>query len=342
MSSFKGKNLQMDIKGMSHDDHIEGLMLGLKKGFCVDKEKLYKFMERRSPGKKLTSQRKEKDEIIFTRGIDGNILTGEPLSIYIKNEDRRSNDYENILNIPRPGHSDYVSSVKYGKIFPGGGPFSGRLTAINCAFGGIILQILEEKGIYISSKIISIGNIKRKGFDPVNSTREDLISEDINDEMKKIIKEAKENKDSLGGIIQGIALGVPSGKGMNLEGEISRAMFSIPGIKGIEFGSGFYGSTFYGSQNNDELHIENGKIKMLSNNSGGIQGGISNGMEIIFNLAVKPTSSIGKKQRSVNLNTMEETELIVHGRHDPAFILRVGPVVESMLGFVILDELMGE
>ena len=346
MSLWIGNNIEIDIKGKSHDKRIEGRMSSFNKGFKIDFDELNTFMERRSPGKgELISKRKENDIIHFISGIDGNTLNGEDIGIYILNEDVRSNDYNN-MKLLRPGHSDYVSLLKFGRTFPGSGPFSGRLSAILTAFGGISLQFLNEYNIYVASKIISIKDIKRDGFDTLSNDRNELIYEDINDEMKELIRETRENKDSLGGIIQLKAINIPKALGYpytnNLKARISNAIFSIPGVMGIEFGRGFEASILYGSENNDSYIYKDKEIIYKSNNSGGIQGGISNGKPIILNISIKPTASIGKKQRTVDIIEEKNSFIETKGRHDPAFILRVPPILESMFSLVILDELIEE
>ena len=282
--------------------------------------------------------------------MENNTLTGEELVARFINSNVKKSDYGNLKVIPRPSHADYVAYVKYkGKMdMSGGGFFSGRMTLPLCFAGAICKQILEEKGIKINAHISSIGGIDDDRYDPVSESAEKcseselpVLSKDAGDKMLKLLKEVSADGDSIGGSVECKITGVPVGLGDpiydSIESTISFGMFGIPAIKGIEFGQGFGVLHQRGSKSNDQFCIENGRIRCKTNNSGGIQGGISNGMPIIFNVAVKPTPSISKPQQSVDLKTMEEVPLTIKGRHDACIVPRVVPCVEAMCALVMLD-----
>lgn len=315
--------LNIEIFGSSHGPEIGCIIDGLPIGEKIDLEKLSEFLKRRAPGNSpYSTPRREADEPVFEEGLDGGVITGRIRAV-IKNTNVRRNDYDNLSFIPRPGHADYTAYVKYGgKLdMSGGGPFSGRLTAPYCIAGGIAVQILERRGVKISSEIKSIHGV----------TGEDMYNE---------ILKAKENGDSVGGIaecrIEGVEPGIGGMYTDGLESLISREIFGIPAIKGIEFGSGFSGTELYGSENNDPFEVSDGKIITTSNNCGGILGGISNGMPIVFRVAVKPTPSIAKEQKSVDVCNLKNVNLKISGRHDPCIVPRVLPVIESAAAVSIL------
>ncbi|MCL1824063.1 MAG: chorismate synthase, partial [Oscillospiraceae bacterium] len=279
MSSEFGKNIKVQIFGESHGEAIGAVIDGLPAGEEIDEQELSIFMARRAPGGECTTPRKENDEVNFISGIYKGKTTGAPVCALIENKNARSSDYEKTGNIPRPGHADFTAHIKY-KGFAdmrGGGHFSGRLTAPLCAVGGIALQILKKRGVSIEARITSIGGVN-----------------DVTDEkIKEIINNL--NGDSVGGVIECRADGVPAGLfgGIyGLESKLSYALFGIPGVKGVEFGSGFEGSTKKGSENNDAFIAESGRIITKTNNHGGILGGITTGMPIVFRIALKPTPSI--------------------------------------------------
>lgn len=356
MSSTIGENIKITIFGESHGPSIGVVIDGLPSGEIIDMEALQSFLERRAPGRGLYSTpRKEADKPIFLSGILNNKTTGTPLCAIINNTNTRSQDYNR--DVPRPGHADYTGYVKYKGYndAAGGGHFSGRLTAPLCIAGGICLQILERKGVTIGAHIYSVGTIKDTPIDPVNTYKEELLNisskafaviDDIKgEEMKKAILETKKEKDSLGGVIECCILGVPIGLGgpmfHGVENRLAQAVFGIPAIKGIEFGSGFQGSERRGSENNDPYIIKDKRITFETNNSGGILGGISTGMPIIFRAAVKPTPSIGKEQKSVSISENLPVPLTIQGRHDPCIVPRAVPCMEATAALVILDMLLG-
>ena len=330
MSSQYGNRIKVQIFGQSHSPAIGVTIDGLPAGIEIDTDKLCAFLKRRAPGSAKTSTaRKEADVPEFISGVVGNVTCGAPLTIIIKNTDTRSGDYSELRNIPRPSHADYSAYVKYGvnHDIAGGGHFSGRLTAPLCAAGGICIQILQSMGVDISARITQIGNV-------TNS-----------DGFESEILKAKQDGDSVGGVIECVVQGVPAGWGEpmfdGVENKIAGIVFGIPGIKGIEFGNGFAGAELRGSQNNDafvvEKENENNTVKTATNNCGGILGGITNGMPIVFRVAVKPTPSIAKEQNSVHLPSMESAVLQVRGRHDPCIVPRAVPCVEAAAAIALYD-----
>ena len=356
---FSGNTIEYEIFGGSHESEIGVIAKGLPAGEKIDPEKLQAFLKRRAPGQNSWSTpRKEADIPIFESGLEDGVLTGETLRAVIKNTNTKSSDYKNILDVPRPGHADYTAYVKYGNSvnMAGGGPFSGRMTAPLCILGGICLQILEKRGIYIGAHITRIGSAEGERFDPVNLSVEKLLAAGkeefpaenpaAREKMQAEIGKYRQMSDSIGGIAECGIIGFPAGIGgpMNegLESAISQIVFAIPAVKGIEFGAGFDVSCMAGSVNNDPFIVENGVIKTETNNHGGILGGISSGMPIIFRAAFKPTPSIGLPQRSVSLSRKEPETLIIKGRHDPCIVPRAVPVVEAAAAIALLDVLQAQ
>lgn len=337
--------LEVKVFGQSHAPAIGCVIDGLPAGFCIDMEKLGAFLGRRAPGKnKFSTARREADVPEFISGLVDNVTCGAPVCAIIRNNDTKSGDYSNLKDVPRPAHSDYTAYVKYGGFndIRGGGQFSGRLTAAYCIAGGIALQILEKRGISVAARIKSIHGVEDApylDFSQIKKASEkefSVISDSAGELMKAEIEKARENLDSVGGVIECAATGVNAGLGDLLESRISWEVFSVPAVKGIEFGSGFYGSSLYGSENNDPFIIKNGRVCTETNNHGGILGGIASGMPIVFRAAIKPTPSIGKEQRAVSLSKMEETSLVVNGRHDPCIVQRAVPVMEAAMAIAIL------
>jgi len=352
-----GNNIKITIFGQSHSEAIGVVIDGLPAGFELDNDKIAAFMSRRAPGRnELSTPRKEADEIKIISGVVDNITCGAPLCAVIENTNTKSSDYDKLRSIPRPSHSDFAAMMKHNGFndIRGGGNFSGRLTAPLCFAGAVCMQLLEEKGIRIGAHIASIGKTADEKFDSVNVNGADfdavlsksfpVIDSNMGEIMKNDILAAKESGDSLGGTIECAVIGMPVGIGDpifdGIESRISSAIFSIPAIKGIEFGSGFDGSSIKGSENNDDFISENGKIKTATNNHGGILGGISSGMPIVFRCAVKPTPSIGIEQKSVNIATGEEETLVIGGRHDPCIVPRAVPCVEAAAAVVIADYIL--
>ena len=311
-------------------------------------------MARRAPGKSsLSTPRKESDIPEILSGYFEGKTTGAPLCAIIRNSNTKSKDYSKLKDVMRPGHADYTGAVRYKGFndYRGGGHFSGRITAPLVFAGAICKQILEVKGIIVSAHINSIGKIKDCSFlesdisdELLNSFKEKelpLINTKLEDEMRQEILSARSSGDSIGGTIECAILGVSPGIGDpffdSVESTLAHLMFSVPAVKGIEFGKGFDISKMRGSEANDEYYLENGNIKTKTNNNGGILGGITNGMPIIFNVAIKPTASIFKEQNTVNIATMEETTLCIEGRHDPCIVQRALPVIEAVAAIGITE-----
>lgn len=357
MSSVYGKNLKVSVFGQSHSKGIGVTIDGIPAGEKIDTAKLQEFLNRRAPGNAIfTTQRKEPDAPEFLSGIvDGNTC-GAPISAVIFNTNAHSNDYKNIVDIPRPAHADFTAQVKY-KGFQdvaGGGHFSGRLTAPLCIAGGIVKQILENKGIQIFAHILSIKGIRDNTFDKVNpeiGTLKTIASKQfpvINDEkgviMMKEIENARMDCNSVGGVVECVAVGLKPGIGEpmfdGLENRIASAVFGVPAVKGIQFGNGFSACELYGSENNDEFYYDGDNIKTKTNNHGGILGGISSGMPLYFKVALKPTPSIGKEQNSVSFSEKKDAKLIIKGRHDPCIVPRAVPVIEAVTALAIYDSIL--
>ena len=355
MSSTWGNKIRISVFGQSHAEAIGVCIDGLPAGERVDREELGRFMQRRAPGRsKVSTPRREADEVKILCGLVDDVTCGAPLAAIIANT--RSGDYEFLKETPRPAHADYPAQVKYGGFqdVRGGGHFSGRLTAPLCIAGGICLQILARKGIEIAAHISSVGDVQDEGFDSMGLSRESLdrlraadfptLSAEKGEEMSALILAASAEGDSVGGTVECIVTGLPVGLGGplfgGLDGKIASAIFGIPAVKGIEFGAGFGAAGMKGSENNDPYTVKDGKIQTLSNNAGGILGGISTGMPVLFKTAFKPTPSITKPQQSVRLSTLEETELRIVGRHDPCIVPRAVPVVEAVTAIALLDALL--
>ena len=354
MSSTYGENLKLSIFGQSHGPAIGMTLDGIPAGLPVDFEKLQEFLNRRAPGQHdWSTPRKEEDRPEFLGGILDGFTCGAPIAAVIYNKNTRSGDYENLKNCPRPGHADYTAQIKYGGFqdAAGGGHFSGRLTAPLCIAGGLCKQWLEEMGIRIGAHIEWIHGIDDNHFDPLNP-KLDQIRTDFpvldaicGEQMQEEIEEARSNGDSVGGIIQCAIVGLPAGIGEpmfgGVESKIAQIVYGIPAVKGIEFGHGFASAYREGSNNNDKFCIENGQIRTKPNYCSGILGGITNGMPVIFTVAIKPTPSISKPQQTVNLKTGEITTIQIKGRHDPCIVPRAVPVVEAAAAIAIYDLILG-
>lgn len=357
MSSSYNDGIRFSLFGESHGRGIGVIIDNLPSGEPIDTEKISEFMARRAPKKDGTStMRNEKDIPEILSGIYEGKTTGTPLAAVIYNTDQHSADYGNISHIARPAHADYTGFLRYnGANDPrGGGHFSGRITAPLCFAGAICAQILEHRGVTTGAHIRSIKGISDSPFDPVNVTAVELesvkkrpfptLSENAESEMRELINSARMNQDSVGGIVECAAVGFPAGIGSpmldGLENIISRLVFAIPAVKGIEFGNGFACADLFGSENNDEFAIDNGKIITKTNNHGGILGGISSGEPIIFRVAFKPTPSISRSQKSVDFKELTEQELVIKGRHDPCIVPRAVPCVESALNIALLSALV--
>ena len=358
MSTSYGKNLNISIYGGSHDEEIGIIAKGMPKDFVFDHDELLSFMKRRAPGRDaLSTQRKEADTPIFLSGVEGSKLNGDLFHAIIKNTNQRSSDYSNLSFIPRPSHADYAARMKYGENVDlrGGGHFSGRLTAPMCIVGGICLQYLRSLGINIGAHIYAIGGIYDAPFDKVNVSDDEfsLIGErtelpvldlDAGEKMKEKINEAREDGDSVGGIIECAVTSLPAGLGEHMfdgvENRISSILFGIPAVKGVEFGAGFDIASMRGSHSNDAFYTDGKEIRTKTNNCGGILGGMTTGMPLIFRAAMKPTPSIFKEQDSVDMVNMTNVKLSIKGRHDPCVVIRAVPVIEAAAAIAITDLLL--
>lgn len=350
MAIFNGKNISVEIYGESHQEKIGAIVKGLP-NFTFNEEELLKFLDRRKASNSIFStSRKEEDKPVFTN-VKDNTISGD-FSVDIYNNNVKSGDYNELYGKPRPSHADYSSYLKEGNLdYKGGGRFSGRLTAPLCVVGGIIKQYLESKGIFVCAYVSKIGKVNGKSYLDGKISKEEILkvkdfpSLTNSEEMLEYIKNAKAEGDSVGGVIECIVYGMKSGVGDNLfeglEGKISSLVYSVPAVKGVEFGGGFSLVEKMGSEANDNLTFNNGKVEFLSNNSGGINGGISNGEEITLRVAVKPTPSISKKQKTVDLVKGENVEIEIKGRHDACIVPRAVPCIESAVAIAILDEILG-
>lgn len=352
MSSTYGDKIKLSIFGQSHGAAIGVTLDGVPAGLPVDLEQLQIFLSRRAPGQNAYSTpRREEDRPEFLSGIVDGYTCGAPIAAIIRNHNTRSGDYSELKDCPRPGHADYTAQVKYNgyQDAAGGGHFSGRLTAPLCIAGGLCKQWLETKGIRIGAHLSVCAGI---ADDPVflDWAEPDLdkigadfpvLNPEAGLKMQEKIEEARAEGDSVGGLIECVVTGLPVGLGDpmfgGMESRIAQIIYGIPAVKGLEFGSGFTGSYLRGSQNNDSFVIENGKIRTLRNYAGGILGGITNGMPLVFQVAIKPTPSIAKSQQSVSLSTMEPKTLEIKGRHDPCIAPRAVPVIEAAAAIAVFD-----
>ena len=354
MSSTYGDKIKISVFGESHGNGIGVVIDGLPAGVKIDMDKVLVQMARRAPGKdKTATPRLEKDFPKVLSGMLDDTLTGAPLCAVIENTNTKSGDYSNLLACPRPGHSDYTAFVKYNASndIRGGGHFSGRLTAPIVFAGAICRQILENRGIKISAHINNIGTAYDESFNPVciddelieklNNSSFAVIDDSVEEKMRAQVEEARLELDSIGGSIECAVTGIDAGFGEpmfdGVEGVIAKAVFGIPAIKGIEFGKGFELAQMRGSQANDAFRYKNGKVVTETNNCGGILGGITNGMPVIFRACVKPTPSISQKQNTVDLQKKENAELEIHGRHDPCIVPRAVPVIEAVTAIAIIN-----
>lgn len=350
MSSTYGESLKLSIFGQSHGTAVGMNLDGIPAGYPVDLEELQKFLNRRAPGQNdWSTPRREEDRPEFLGGIVDGCTCGAPITAIIANKNTRSGDYSNLKDRPRPGHADYTAQIKYGGFqdSAGGGHFSGRLTAPLCIAGGLCKQWLKDMGIQISAHILQIGSVRDASYDPVMTQIPDPVQEfpvldpDVGASMREIIQLARNQQDSIGGIVECAITGLPAGLGEpmfgGVENRISQIIYGVPAVKGISFGAGFAVATMHGSENNDRFTVQNGQILTASNHAGGILGGITTGMPVIFHTAIKPTPSISRPQCSVSLSACEQTQLQVTGRHDPCIVPRAVPVIEAAAAVAIFD-----
>ena len=345
-SIYSGAVLRLSVFGQSHAEAVGMTLDGLPAGLPVDLDTLQAFLNRRAPGRNdWSTPRKEEDRPEFLCGLKDGKTCGSPLTAVIRNRNTRSGDYAQLQNLPRPGHADYTARLRYGNAWDGtgGGHFSGRLTAPLCIAGGVLLQMLEAKGIRADARIRSVAGIEDASPFTESVARKEFptVSDEAGDEMKKAIAAARAEGDSVGGVIECVITGVPGGLGGpmfdGVENRIAQLAFAIPAVKGIEFGSGFQAAEMRGSQNNDAFAVEDGRIVTETNHAGGILGGITTGMPVVFRVAVKPTPSIAQPQKSVNLKTLQPETLCITGRHDPCIVPRAVPVVEAVAALAIAD-----
>ena len=352
MSSIYGTHLRLSLFGQSHAAAVGAVLDGLPTGFPVDFDALCRFLQRRAPGRNaLTSSRQEADLPEILCGLAEGKTCGAPLTVLIRNGDARPADYKALRDLPRPGHADYPAQVKYRGFqdAAGGGHFSGRLTAPLCAAGGICLQILQTRGISVFAHIASVGTEEDERFDPMQPALPadpgfPVLDAAAGERMKAEIADAAAAGDSVGGTIECAVTGLPTGLGDpmldGMENRLAQLLFAIPAVRGLEFGSGFAGSAMRGSDHNDPYAVSDGTIRTLSNRHGGILGGITTGMPLIFRLAVKPTPSVAVPQQTVSLSSGMEKALEIRGRHDPCIVPRAVPCVEAAAAIAVLDAML--
>lgn len=353
-----GDRITLTVYGESHGASIGAVLDGLPAGAAIDWDEVRREMERRAPGRNaMSTARREADAFTVESGFFNGHTTGTPLMARIANGDQHSKDYDDLRHLMRPGHADYSGHVRYAGFndYRGGGHFSGRLTAPIVFAGAVAKQLLAARGITVGSHILRIAGISDARFDPMGETRESLLAlthetlpvlqKEKAEEMRRAIAEAKDAADSVGGVIEAMAVGLPAGLGDPLfdsvESRLSQMLFSVPAVKGVEFGDGFAISDMRGSLANDAMHYENGNVRQLTNHNGGILGGITSGMPVVFRVAVKPTPSIGQEQQTVDLDTGKDAALMVRGRHDPCIVQRAVPVIEAAAAWTLLDVLLG-
>lgn len=357
MSCSFGENIRMTVFGQSHSESIGCVVDGIPAGEKIDMDALYAFMKRRAPGQdKFSTPRKEADFPNVVSGMVDDVTCGAPVCAVINNTNTRSQDYDKLKNLPRPGHADYTAVVKHDGFNDarGGGNFSGRMTAPLCFTGGLLMQILERKGIKIGAHIKSISDVNDEKIDFVSGSMDELksvetktfpvIDDEAGEKMMAKILDAKKDGDSVGGVIECVITGVPAGYGEpifdGIENKIASVIFGVPAVRGIEFGAGFEASKMLGSEHNDAYYLDGENVRTKTNNHGGVIGGITSGMPIVFRVAFKPTPSIAKEQTSLNMKTLEEESFSVPGRHDPCIVQRAVPVVQAAAALAVADFLL--
>jgi len=357
MSSIWGEKLRISVFGESHGKAVGVVIDGLPPGIEINSDKIRAEMERRRPGRDCYSTpRNESDDVEIISGIFNGYTTGTPLCGIILNKDIKSKYYDAMKNLMRPGHADYTGHIRYGGFadYRGGGHFSGRLTAPVVFAGAIAYQYLQKKGITIGTHILKIGGIEDKPLDPADipadmldkfrNTRFPVISLGIEEKIKEEIDNTRNDHDSVGGILETAVVNVPAGLGSpmfySVESKLSAFIFSIPAVKGIEFGSGFKFAEMRGSEANDQFTANGNTVKTATNHTGGINGGITNGMPVVFRTVIRPTPSIGKPQQALDISKMENTEIKIQGRHDPCIAVRAVPVLDAAAAIVFMDLLL--
>ncbi len=345
-----GSIFQLNTFGESHGLAIGGVVSGVPAGVSIDVKDIQNALDRRKPGQSsLTTQRNEKDQVEILSGIFEGKTTGSPIGFIIRNEDQKSQDYEQLKTVFRPSHADFTYEEKYGiRDYRGGGRASARETACRVVAGSIAQKVIHHFGISVTAFVQQIGNIaiqehEKIDFEEIEKNRVRCANAEVAKKMELLIEEVKTEGDSLGGIIKCIITNVPTGLGMpiyhKLHADLGAAMLSINAVKGFDYGLGFDGVDKKGSEVNDTFYKENDKVKTKTNHSGGIQGGISNGMDILFRVAFKPTATIEKEQTTIN-NQGDEEKLSIKGRHDPCVLPRAVPIVEAMAAIVLADHIL--
>jgi len=346
-----GKALVLTCFGESHGPCVGAVLDGCPAGLPLTVDDIQVELDKRKPGlTAVSTPRKEEDQVEVLSGVFNGRTTGAPICLTIRNRDAESEAYEQIKNKPRPGHADLAAILKYGGFgdYRGGGRFSGRVTAAYVAAGAIAKKLLATLGIEVLAHTVQIGKVKTVKDVSFDQVRENVYGNAVRCAvpesaglMEKEVAKAAEEGDSVGGVVEAVALNVPAGLGEpvfdSLDSDVAKMMFNVPAVKGVEFGAGFQAASMRGSENNDAYAVQKGKVTSLTNNAGGIIGGLSTGMPIVVRVAFKPTSSIAKRQRTVNLEKMKESEIQVTGRHDPCIVPRAVPVVESCLALVLAD-----
>ncbi len=358
MSSTIGNRVRLSIFGESHGEAIGCVLDGLPAGEPLCMEEILRQMDRRAPGRDQTATtRRESDVPRLVSGVLNGRTTGAPLAMVIRNENQRSGDYQNLEILPRPGHADFTGHVRYNGYndVRGGGHFSGRLTAPLVFAGAVCRQILRRRGVSVGGHILRIADAADEAFDPVNLSSQlleelaarpfSLLRAKAEPAMRNAVEAARMAADSVGGVVECAVVGLPAGLGEpnfgGVENVLSSNLFGIPAVKGVEFGNGFAAASLFGSENNDPFEIEDGEVKTAKNDAGGVNGGITNGMPLIFRAAFKPTASVFKEQDSVDLENGVGRRLLIKGRHDPCVAVRAVPVVESVAYLTVLDLLLG-
>ena len=354
MSSQIGKNIKVTVFGESHGPAIGMVMDNPPIGLKLDFDYISAQNKRRAPGNdKTATPRKEADEPEFLSGIKNGVTTGAPIAVTIRNTNTKSGDYEDILNAPRPSHADYAAYVRYNgcNTVSGGGHFSGRLTAPIVTAGAILRLYLKENNIEIGGHILKIGEAEDTSFDPVNIDADTLstlsksnfalLDSSVEEKMRNEVELARMDNDSIGGVVEIAVTGLPAGLGgpmfEGVENEIAKAVFGIPAVKGIEFGAGFSFAQMRGSEANDQMYYDGGTVRCYSNNNGGITGGLTNSMPIVFRVAIKPTPSISKPQQTVDIKSGTNTEIVIKGRHDPCIVPRALPAIEAVTAIAVAN-----
>ncbi len=357
MSSSLGERLKVTLFGQSHGTAIGCVVEGLPPGEAIDTEALDAFLARRAPGRSaLSTSRREGDVPEFVSGLVDGVTCGAPLCAVIRNSDTRSADYEQLRRLMRPSHADYPAHLRYGghQDVRGGGHFSGRLTAPLCVAGGIVKQILARRGIHVGAQLQAAGSVEGARFDPVNLTAEDLarplanalptLDPETARAMADEIEAARSVQDSVGGLIECAAIGLPAGLGDplfgGLDSRLAAALYGIPAVRGVEFGAGFAAAALRGSRHNDPYCLEGDRVCTATNHHGGILGGITTGMPLILRVAIKPTPSIARPQQTVDIARMAPATLSVTGRHDPCIAPRAVPCIEAAVALILLDVIL--